>query len=105
MDEAPMPDLPDGSRDASTRYAELLERAAADPRVVGVVVFGSRAAGPYAEEVSDVDAFVVVDGSREDARAWSTRHGSLVEVWPITLEDFRTHGLPGDDAAWNRPAL
>jgi predicted nucleotidyltransferase len=86
-------------------YARLLERAAEDPGVVGVVVFGSRAAGPYATQVSDVDAFVVVDGPESEARAWATPHGSPVEVWAVTLEAFRRHALPGDEFTWNRPSF
>jgi predicted nucleotidyltransferase len=88
-----------------TDYEALLARAAADPAVVGVVVFGSRAAGPYATAESDVDCFVIVDGSRDDARAWATPHGAAVEIWPMTLDEFRAHALHGDAAAWNRPAL
>ena len=91
-------------RAVEAAYAALLERARGDPAVVGVVVFGSRAAGPYAREDSDVDAFVVVDGETA-VEAWSTPHGSPVEVWAMTLEAFRAHALPGDAAAWNRPAL
>lgn len=97
----PAPDGPD----AVEAYAELLARAAADQAVVGVVVFGSRASGPYATPESDVDAFVVVDGSEDEARAWATPHGSPVEVWALTLDAFRRHALPGDDATWNRPAF
>jgi predicted nucleotidyltransferase len=92
-------------RGADAAYAALLERARVDPAVVGVVVFGSRAAGRYATEASDVDAFVVVDGSPEAAAEWQTPHGSLVEVGAMTLDAFRAHALPGDAAAWNRPAL
>jgi hypothetical protein len=86
-------------------YASLLERARADPVVVGVVAFGSRAVGVDLTPASDVDCFVVVDGSADEARAWSTPHGAAVEVWPMTLEAFRRHALPGDDGAWNRPTF
>lgn len=91
--------------DVEAAYARLLERARKDPLVVGVVVFGSRAAGPFATAESDVDCFVVVDGSREEARLRSTSHGAPVEAWAMTLEEFRAHALPGDAATWNRPAL
>lgn len=91
--------------DAEAAYRELLERARADARVVGVVVFGSRAAGPFVTDRSDVDAFVVVDGTEQEARRWQTAHGSPVEVWAMTLPAFRAHAQPGDGAAWNRPAL
>ena len=86
-------------------YERLLERARADRAVVGVVVFGSRAAGPFVTAGSDVDAFVIVDGTRETARAWRTPHGSPVEVWSMTVDEFRAHALPGDAFEWNRPAL
>ena len=86
-------------------YAALLDRARGDPAVVGVVVFGSRAAGPFATASSDVDCFVIVDGSPEDTHPWATNHGDPVEVWPITLDAFRRHALAGDAFAWNRPAF
>jgi len=68
-------------------------------------VFGSRAVGADLTPGSDVDCFVVVDGSDEDARRWRTPYAGPVEVWPMTLEAFRGHALPGDDAAWNRAAF
>jgi hypothetical protein len=86
-------------------YTALLERARADPAVVGVVVFGSRAAGPFAEAVSDVDCFVVVEGGRDELERWQTAHGSPIEAWAMTLAEFRDHALPGTTTAWNRPAL
>ena len=98
--------MPDpGRTDAEAAYRELLDRARRDPAVVGVVVFGSRATGPYAGADSDVDCFVVVDDAPQAARTWQTPHGSLVEAWAMTLQAFRAHALPGDAAAWNRPAL
>jgi len=98
---SPGPDAPD----PLAEYARLLERAHADPAVVGVVVFGSRAVGADLTPGSDVDCFVVVDGSDEEARRWSTTYGAPVEIWPITLEAFRGHALAGDEAAWNRAAF
>jgi hypothetical protein len=86
-------------------YAALLDRARAEPHVVGVVAFGSRAVGADIHAASDVDCFVIVDGPVEEARAWQTPHGSPVEVWAVTLEMFRTHGRPGTPTAWNRPSL
>ena len=86
-------------------YRGLIERATADPVVVGVVAFGSRAAGVFVTEDSDVDCFAIVDGPETAAHPWATNHGDPVEVWPITLEAFRGHALPGDAAEWNRPAF
>jgi predicted nucleotidyltransferase len=90
--------------DAGAAYEQLLERARADPRVIGVVVFGSRAQG-VVTHASDVDAFVVVEGSPADAEKWQTAHGSPVEAWAMTLEEFRRHATPGDVTEWNRPSL
>jgi len=100
---APMTDLlwPD----PEIEYQATLDRAATDPMVVGVVVFGSRAADAFVTDRSDVDAFVVVDGATADAARWQTPHGSPVEIWAVTLEQFRAHGLPGSPTAWNRPAF
>jgi hypothetical protein len=91
--------------DPETRYRELLERVARDPAVVGVVAFGSRGAGAFVTPDSDVDAFVIVDGPEALSYPYATNHGDAVEVWPITLEKFRTHALPGSPEAWNRPAF
>lgn len=98
---SPVPDR----ADPLAEYARLLERARADPAVVGVVVFGSRAVGADLTPGSDVDCFVVVDGSVDEAAGWKMPYGGPVETWPITLEAFRTHALPGDEAAWNRAAF
>ena len=90
---------------AEREYAALLERARSDPSVVGIVVFGSRAAGPFVEPASDVDCFVIVDGSEDQTRPWQTPHGSPVEAWAVKLDAFSRHALPGDPMTWNRPAF
>jgi hypothetical protein len=93
------------SWDPDARYQELLDRASADLAVVGIVVFGSRGAGAFVTSDSDVDAFVIVDGPESLSRPYATNHGDPVEVWPITLEAFRDHALPGTPTAWNRPSF
>jgi predicted nucleotidyltransferase len=95
---------PDGI-DPLAEYARLLERVDSVPAVVGIVVFGSRAVGADLTPGSDVDCFVIVDGSVDEAAGWKMPYGGPVETWPITLEAFRTHALPGDEAAWNRAAF
>jgi predicted nucleotidyltransferase len=90
--------------DPLAAYANLLRRAQADHHVVGVVVFGSRAVGADLTPGSDVDCFVIVDGTADEAERWRT-HGSEVEAWPMTLDAFRTHALHGDEGAWNRPTF
>lgn len=84
------------------RYADLLERATADDNVVGLLLVGSRAADAYVTERSDVDVYIVC--SRSDPR-WRTPHGDPVEVWPMDLDEFRRHALPGSPDEWNRPAF
>ena len=50
------------ARDPEADYAALLHRCRSDPAVVGVVAFGSRAAGRFVTPQSDVDCFVIVEG-------------------------------------------
>jgi hypothetical protein len=83
-------------------YAELLERARADPAVVGMVVVGPRAVQTYVHAGSDVDVYLV---TRADDPDWSTPHGSAVEVWPMAIDAFRRHALVGEPDAWARPAF
>lgn len=91
--------------DPSTPAADFeafLRRAEADPDVVGIVLMGSRGYGTYVGDDSDYDPLVIVE---RDPDAWRTPHGSSVEAWPMTIERFRGHALPGDVDAWNRPAF
>ena len=83
-------------------HREFLARASADPNVVGVVLVGSRGAGTFVTERSDYDAFVIV---RKPSDRWPFVHGSPIETVELTLERFETYALPGDRAAWNRPAF
>jgi hypothetical protein len=99
-----LPRVTDGF-DPEAEYLVTLRRAAADPAVVGVVVLGSRAAGPFVTERSDVDMLLILDGPDADPNRWQTPHGSPVEIWATTLELFRDHGLAGSPTAWNRPAF
>jgi predicted nucleotidyltransferase len=92
-------------RDPMAEYAAVVGRAQADPGVVGVVVFGSRAAGPFATATSDVDCFVVLSDDAIDPDRWHTNHGDPVEIWAISLAVFRDHALPGSQTEWNRPAF
>jgi predicted nucleotidyltransferase len=91
--------------DPERAYAAILERAREDPAVVGVIVFGSRGADAFVVDDSDVDAMVIVAGTIAEAKRWTTEHGSEVEVWAMTLDEFRVHGLPGTATAWNRPTF
>ena len=83
-------------------YAELLERARADPAVLGMVVVGPRAAQTYVHDGSDVDVYLVTGADDPD---WRTPHGSPVEVWPMSIDAFRRHARIGEPDAWARPAF
>jgi len=73
---------------------ELLAEAEADPDAVGVVLFGSAAAGS-ADEESDLDVWYVV---RSDPPPPRTRHGRL-ELVPTNLAQLR------NAPDWLKPAL
>lgn len=74
--------------------------AEASPDVLGVVLMGSRGFEHFVTARSDHDALVIVAG---DPSPWQRDHGSDVETWPMTIEQFRQHGLTVD--VWNRPAF
>ena len=70
---------------------EWLELARREPRIVGLVVTGSRGRGALVHDTSDWDLRIVVrDGEDAFARSLETSHGSAVEVSAWTLADFRT---------------
>jgi hypothetical protein len=71
---------------------ELVAEAEADPEAIGVVLFGSFAAGS-ADEESDLDVWYVV----RSAPAPRSRRGRL-ELIPTTLDGLR------DAPAWLKPA-
>jgi len=83
-------------------YEAVRQRAEADPDVLGLVLMGSRGYGGYVREASDYDILVIVAQGPE---AWKLEHGAAVETWAMTIEEFRSHALPGDRNAWNRPAF
>lgn len=93
---------PDDRRDDRPTYDAFLRRAENDANVLGIVLHGSRGFDAYLTDQSDVDAFVIVD---RDPKEWRAAHGSPVETWPMTLEEFREHALPGSRDAWNRAAF
>lgn len=71
-------------------YDEWLDFARRDPRIVGVVVTGSRGRGALVHAASDWDLRIVVrDGEDAFAHSLETPHGSDVEVSAWTLEAFR----------------
>ena len=93
---------PSGPHDDLSAYEAFLQRADSDANVIGLVLYGSRGFGDYVTEASDVDVIVVVDHELE---VWQTPHGGPVESWPMTLQEFREHAMPGNRDAWNRSAF
>jgi hypothetical protein len=93
---------PGDAHDDRSAYDAFLRRAVSDPNVLGLVLYGSRGFDVYVTEESDVDVIVVVDHEPEP---WRTQHGGPVEAWPMTLQEFREHALPGNRDAWNRSAF
>jgi hypothetical protein len=93
---------PSGRQDDLSAYEAFLQRADSDANVIGLVLHGSRGFGDYVTEASDVDVIVVVD---HDPEGWRTPHGGPVEAWPMTLQEFREHAMPGNPDAWNRSAF
>ena len=78
-------------------YDEWIELARREPRIVGVVVTGSRGRNAYVHAGSDWDLRVVVqDGEDVFADSLDTPHGSKVEVAATTLTGFR------DAPDWDR---
>jgi hypothetical protein len=78
-------------------YEDWLELARRDPRIVGVVLTGSRGREALVTERSDWDLRVIVrDGEEDYARSLETAHGSQVEVAATTVA-----GL-GDWPEWDR---
>lgn len=72
-------------------YEEWLERAEAEPRIVGVAVTGSRGRNAHVHEGSDWDLRIaVLDGEEAFADTLDTPHGSVVEVAATSLERFRS---------------
>jgi len=93
---------PSRPHDDLSAYAAFLRRAESDPNVVGLLLHGSRGFDAYLTEESDVDVIVVVN---HDPEGWRTPHGGPVEAWPMTLQEFREHAMPGNHDAWNRSAF
>jgi hypothetical protein len=79
-------------------FETLLAEAEADPRVLGVVLGGSRGKGDFVTERSDFDVYVIVE---EGTTVPPHERGGTVEVIAMTLAEFREHALPGSPTAWN----
>ncbi|MER5479332.1 hypothetical protein ABT026_20530 [Streptomyces sp. NPDC002734] len=83
-------------------YAKFVERAVADPAVVGLVLKGSQAHDGMVTPHSDHDLYVIV---ADDAVTAPTRlaghRGAGLDLVVMTLTEFRAAAMP----AWERYAL
>ncbi|MEV6197709.1 hypothetical protein AB0M19_35560 [Streptomyces sp. NPDC051920] len=83
-------------------YDAFVERAAADPAVVGLVLKGSRAHDGMVTPYSDHDLYVVVaDGTATDPPRFARHRGTGLDLVVVTLTEFRGAALPD----WERYAL
>jgi hypothetical protein len=85
-------------------YEELLEAARADPRVLGLVLTGSRGIHAFVRRQSDWDVRLVVAGRalRECEKRYETARGSAVEVAVHSLEQLEQAGEIGSPNEWDR---
>jgi len=85
-------------------YASLVERAGADPDVVGLVLTGSRGRGFRVRPDSDFDVrLVVADEAFDDCvERYGTPHGSPVEAVVFRQSSFALACLPGSGSEWDR---
>lgn len=100
MDPRQMSPNPDSG--AAQLYEVLVRRTQSEDNVLGLILAGSRGAGIFVTDRSDFDAYVVL---RSPHAGWKAGHGEPVEVWPMTIEEFRRHALVGEPDAWNRPTF
>ncbi len=89
------------------RFHELLETACTDPAILGLILYGSRAAGVFVREDSDWDVWLIirVDAAADYEARYDTEHGEPLEIGTDTVDGLRAHGEPGTSHAWNRYAF
>lgn len=89
-------------------FTDFVARASASPDVVGLVLSGSRARQGMATARSDHDVYVITaDGHTATSPASPPAVGEglrspALDVMPLSLSAFRSHGLPGGAHAWDR---
>ena len=89
------------------RFDELLETARADESILGLILYGSRAAGMFVRDDSDWDVWLIVRvGAFADyEERYDSEHGDPVEIGTDTVAGLRAHGEPGTSHWWNRYAF
>ena len=92
--------------DHDTAFAAFVRRARADPAVLGLVLSGSRARESMPTVHSDYDVYVVVDDDLPDGtEQLDALRTAQLDLAVLPLTRFRTRGLPGDPASWDRYAF
>ncbi|MDT7842026.1 hypothetical protein [Streptomyces justiciae] len=77
-------------------YDGFVERATADPAVVGLVLKGSRAHDGMVTRHSDHDLYAVVaDDATTDLTRLSGHRTAELDLVVVTLAEFRAAGMPG----------
>lgn len=77
-------------------YHAIVELAAADPAVVGLVLKGSHAHDDMITKYSDHDLYVVLaDGSTTDLTRFTGHRTPELDLVIISLAEFRRAGMPG----------
>jgi hypothetical protein len=83
-------------------YAAFVERAVADPAVLGLVLKGSRAHEGMSTPHSDHDLYVIVaDDATTDLTRFSGHRSAELDLVVLPLSRFRGAGVP----SWERYAL
>ena len=103
-----LPALPDSAAmTPEARFDELLETARADESILGLILYGSRAAGMFVRDDSDWDVWLIVRvGAFADyEERYDSEHGDPVEIGTDTVAGLRAHGEPGTSHWWNRYAF
>ncbi|WP_370136128.1 hypothetical protein [Streptacidiphilus sp. EB103A] len=92
--------------DHDAAFAAFVRRARADPAVLGLVLSGSQARESMPTVHSDYDVYVVVDDDLPDGtQQLDALRTAQLDLAVLPLTRFRTRGLPGDPASWDRYAF
>ena len=75
-------------------FVDLVERAKADPSVLGLFLHGSRAFEGMATPQSDYDLAVITDDS-EQGKLWQDERSGALELHSTSLAEWRSYVLDG----------
>jgi predicted nucleotidyltransferase len=89
------------------RFDELIATARVDESILGLILYGSRAAGIFVRDDSDWDVWLIIRvGAYADyEKRYDTEHGAVLEIGTDTVDGLRAHGEPGTSHEWNRYAF